>query len=110
MEKDLLQEVIKVEKEIQQSIEAEKKKAAAWLESERIAAGQDLHQKKQQLLDEYDQSLDQTCRLTRNKAEAEITEVNIFVEYLENIPEEILRETVVGHLKSILPAGIGTEP
>ena len=108
MEEDLLQAVIRVEKEIQQSVEAEKKKAAAWLESERISASSDLQQKKQQLLDEYDQSLDQTCRLTRNKAESEITKVNIFVEYLENISEEILRETVIGHLKSILPAGNGT--
>jgi hypothetical protein len=109
MEKDLLQKVIEVEKEIQQSIEAEKKKAAAWLESERISASRELERKKQQLHDDYDQSLEQTCRLTRNKAETEIAEVDLFVEYLENISEETLRETVTLHLQSILPEGAGTE-
>ena len=37
MEEDLLQAVIKVENEIQQSIKAEKNKAADWLESVRVA-------------------------------------------------------------------------
>ena len=107
MEKDLLQSVIKVEKEIQQSIEAEKKKAADWLESERVLSSQELMEKKQQLLDHYDQSLDQTCKLSRNKAEREISEVNRLAEYLQNIPEEILQKVVDEHLRSILPEGTG---
>jgi cbb3-type cytochrome oxidase cytochrome c subunit len=109
MKKDLLQTVIKVEKEIQQTIEAEKKKAAAWLESERISASQDLEKKKQRLHDDFDQSLEQTCRLTKNKAESDTAEVDLFVAYLENISDEILRETVAGYLKSILPEGADTE-
>ena len=42
MEEDLLQAVIKVENEIQQSIKAEKKKAADWLESVRVSLAQEL--------------------------------------------------------------------
>ena len=46
MEEDLLQAVIKVEKDIQQSIETEKKKAADWLESIRVSLNQELKEKK----------------------------------------------------------------
>lgn len=109
MEKDLLQAVIKVEREIQQSVEAERRKAADWLESERTAASKELALKKHELLAQYDQSLDKTCRLTRNKAEKEISEVTRIVEYLQNVPEEILRDAVLGQLDSILPDGTGTK-
>ena len=102
MEEDLLQAVIKVEKEIQQSIEAEKKKAAGWLESVRVSLNQELEDKKQQLLDNHDQSLEETCQLTRHKAERDISEVNQMTEYLQNIPEEVLQE-VSEYLRVILP-------
>ena len=102
MEEDLLQAVIKVEKEIQQSIEAEKKKAADWLESIRVSLSQELKEKKQQLLDDHDLSLEETCTITRNKAEKEIFEVNQMAEYLQNLPEDVLLE-VSEYLQLILP-------
>jgi len=102
MEEDLLQAVIKVENEIQQSIKAEKKKAADWLESVRVFLAQELQEKKQQLLDNHDQSLEETCQLTRHKAERDISEVNQMTEYLQNIPEEVLQE-VSEYLRVILP-------
>jgi hypothetical protein len=102
MEEDLLQAVIKVEKEIQQSIEAEKRKAADWLESIRVSLSRELKEKKQQLLDDHDQSLEATCQITRHKAEKEISEVNQMAEYLHNLPEELLLK-VGEYLQLILP-------
>ena len=102
MEEDLLQAVIKVEKEIQQSIEAEKRKAADWLESIRVSLSRELKEKKQQLLDDHDQSLEATCQITRHKAEEEISEVNQMAEYLQNLPEDVLLE-VGEYLQLILP-------
>ena len=102
MEEDLLQAVIKVEKEIQQSIEAEKRKAADWLESIRVSLSQELKEKKQQLLDDHDQSLEATCQITMHKAEKEISEVNQMAEYLHNLPEELLLK-VGEYLQLILP-------
>ena len=102
MEEDLLQAVIKVEKEIQQSIEAEKRKAADWLESIRVSLSRELKEKKQQLLDNHDQSLEATCQITRHKAEEEISEVNQMAEYLQNLPEDVLLE-VGEYLQPILP-------
>ena len=109
MEKDLLQAVIKVEKEIQDSIEAEKKKAADWLESVRIAASLELENKKQQLLDHYDQSLGETCQLSQHKAEQEIAEVNRMAEYLLKLPVEIAEDVVTEYLPAILPDSPGAE-
>ena len=102
MEEDLLQAVIKVEKEIQQSIEAEKKKAEVWLEAIRVSLSQELKEKKQQLLDDHDQSLEKTCQITRLKAEKDISEVNQMTEYLQNLPEDVLLE-VSEYLQLILP-------
>lgn len=102
MEEDLLQSIIKVEKEIQQSIEAEKKKAADWLECIRVSLNQELEEKQQLLLDRHDQSLEETCQITRHKAEKEISEVNLMAEYLQNLPEDILLE-VCEYSQIILP-------
>ena len=102
MEEDLLQAVIKVEKEIQQSIEDEKRKAADWLESIRVSLSRELKEKKQQLLDDHDQSLEATCQITRHKAEEEISEVNQMADYLQNLPEDVLLE-VGEYLQLILP-------
>jgi len=98
MEEDLLQAVIKVEKEIQQSIEAEKKKA----EAIRVSLSRELKEKKQQLLDDHDQSLEETCQITRHNAEKEIFEVNQMAAYLQNLPEDVLLE-VSEYLQLILP-------
>lgn len=102
MDEDLLQAVIKVEKDIQQSIEAEKNKAADWLESIRVSLNQELKEKKQQLLDHHDHSLVETCQITRHKAEKEISEVNKMAEYIQNLPDDILLE-VSQYLHVILP-------
>jgi len=103
MKEDLLQTVINVENEIQQSIEAEKKKAADWLESVRVSLSQELTDKKQQLLDHSTQSLEETCQITRHKAEKEISDVNQMADYLQNLPEDILLEVITEYLQMIMP-------
>ena len=103
MEEDLLQSVIHVEKEIQQTIEAEKKKAADWLESVRISARQELEEKKQRLTEEFDLSLEDTCRECRLNAEKEISDVEQTAERIQNLPDEILLDLINEHLQSILP-------
>ena len=107
MEEDLLHSVIKVEKEIQQTIEAEKKKAADWLESLRVSLRQELEDKKKQLTEEYDQSLELTCRECRLNAEKEISDVNQMAERIQNLPEKILLDLINDHLQLILPLAAG---
>jgi len=104
MEKDLLQAVIKVESEIQQSIEAERKKAAEWLESVRVSLGQELEATKQQLEEEYAKSLETTSAACELQAKQEIADVNEMAAHLQNLPDEILQDAVGRYLEAILPA------
>jgi len=103
MEKDLLQAVIKVESEIQQAVESERKKAAEWLESVRISLSQELEIKKQQLDEEYTQSLETTCQQSEIKAKKEIDNINAMADNLQNLSDDILQELVRDYLLEILP-------
>jgi hypothetical protein len=103
MEKDLLQAVIKVESEIQQAVESERKKAAEWLESVRISLSQELEIKKQQLDEEYTQSLEATCQQSEIKAKKEIDDINAMADNLQNLSDDILQELVRDYLLEILP-------
>lgn len=107
MEKDLLQAVIKVEGEIHQAIETERKKAAAWLESVRTSLSQELETKKRQLEKDYTQALATTCRECEYKAKQEITHVERMVDYLHNLPDDSLKRTVWEFLHEILPTADG---
>ena len=107
MEKDLLQAVIKVESEIQQSIESERKKAAEWLESVRVSLSRELETQKQKLEEEYARSLETTCSECELKATKEIADVNLMADHLQNLPDEILQDVVKQFLPQILPAKDG---
>jgi 16S rRNA U516 pseudouridylate synthase RsuA-like enzyme len=107
MEEDLLQAVIKVESEIQHSIESERKKAAEWLESVRVSLSQELEAKKRQLDDEYSQSLEMTYKECEFKAKKEIEIANQMAENLQSLSENILQNTVKEYLREILPADDG---
>lgn len=107
MEEDLLQTVIKVESEIQHTIEAERKKAAEWLESVRVSLSQELEAKKQHLDEEYAQSLETTCRECELKANDEIQAVSQVVERLESLSDDILQDAVKEFLQEILPMDKG---
>ncbi|MDX1776228.1 MAG: hypothetical protein R3297_06575 [Desulfobulbales bacterium] len=103
MEKDLLQAVIKVESEIHQSIESERKKAAAWLESIRISLSQELEDQQKQLEEEFAHSLEKTCNACELKAKKEIADVNQMAEHLQNLPDTILSDVVWEFILAILP-------
>jgi 16S rRNA U516 pseudouridylate synthase RsuA-like enzyme len=103
MEKDLLQAVIKVESEIQQSIESEREKAVQWLESVRVSLSHELEAKRQQLDEEFKQSLATTSQKCEFQAKKEIAAVNKMAEILQNLPDEIILHFVKEYLPEILP-------
>ena len=103
MEKDLLQAVIKVEAEIQQSIESERKKAADWLESVRISLSREFESKKQEMEKRFVQSLETTGRECELKAAREIAAAEQMAGHLQNLPESILQDVVREYLDQILP-------
>ena len=103
MEEDLLQALIKVESEIQHSLESERKKAAEWLESVRESLSLELETKRRQLEDEYTRSLEKTCNECELKAKHEIDIANQVAENLQNLSDEILQNEVKEFLQEILP-------
>ena len=107
MEKDLLQAVIRVESEIQHSLESERKKAAEWLESVRVSLSRELEEKKRQLDEEYTRSLEKTTNECELKAKLEIAVVNRVAENLQNLPGDILQDAVREFLQEILPSDKG---
>jgi len=103
MEKDLLQAVIKVESEIQHSIEAERKRAASWLESVRISLSRELETRKRQLDEEFTRTFESKRRDCEIEAENEIADVKQLAENIQNIPDEALQEVVKEYLLKLLP-------
>ena len=103
MEKDLLQAVIKVESEIQQSIESERRKATDWLESVRVSQSQELESQKQQLAEQFTRALAETCQECKLKAEKDISDVTGMADHLQNLPDEIMQDVLSDFLIEVLP-------
>jgi hypothetical protein len=103
MEKDLLQSVVEVEKEIQDSIEAEKVTAAKWLESVRVSCSKEINDTRRQLEDNYSQSIDRACSEADQKAAKIIADVTCLADFFENLPEEIINRAILKHISAILP-------
>ena len=104
MKKDLLQSVVEVEKEIQDSIEAEKLKAAEWLESVRVSCSKEIDDTRRQLEDNYSQSLEHACSEAEQKGAKIIADANRLADYFKNLPEEIINRSILRHISTILPA------
>ena len=105
MNKDLLHEVIRVEAEIQKSIESERKKAADWLESFRLSLSRELEVMKQEQEKKFTRSLENATREFEATAKKEIADVNAMAEYLRNVPQKVLHEVLQKYLPQILPTG-----
>lgn len=103
MEKDLLRSVVEVEKEIQDSIEAEKIKAAEWLESVRVSCSKEIDDIRRQLEDNYSQSLERACSEAEQKGAKTIADANRLADFFKNLSEEIINRSVLKHISAILP-------
>jgi vacuolar-type H+-ATPase subunit H len=104
MEKDLLQSVVEVEKEIQVSIEAEKIKAAEWLESVRVSCAKELEDTRKQLADNYSQSLERACSEAEQKGAGIVANAKRLADFLNTLPEDTVNSFVSKHISAILPA------
>lgn len=103
MEKDLLQSVVEVEKEIKESIESEKIKADEWLESVRISCSREIDDTRKNLQDNYNHSLERACSEAEQKAAKIIADANRFAEYLKSFPEDHISRIILKHIPAILP-------
>ena len=104
MDKNLLQTVVKVEKEIQDSIEEERIKAADWLESVRVSCSKEINDTRRQLEDNYSQTLERACSEAEQQGAEIVADAGRLADYFKNLPEEIINRSVLKHISAILPA------
>jgi hypothetical protein len=103
MQQDLLQTVIEVEKEIQRHIEAEKNKAAAWLDDIKQSCRREIEETRTQLTESHTTSVDEACREAEAQALQRLALSECKTKALQNFPEDILEKIIVAELSLLLP-------
>lgn len=103
MEKDILSEVIEVEREIQYCLEQERIKVRDWLENVKKESSDELARSEREIRDAYDRSLDEIEQEAAVKA-AEITrEAERLAERFRTLDEDTLRGIAKKQIAKILP-------
>ncbi|MGE5894157.1 MAG: hypothetical protein ACM34I_08895 [bacterium] len=103
MEKDILNEVIEVEKEIHKSLELERAKTQEWLEAVKKEAEETFNQEREKLQGAYTEALAQAVHDAEAKASVILREAEEKAGRLGQVPDEILNRIVMKHIRRILP-------
>lgn len=103
MEKDILTEVIEVEKEIQRCLEEEKRKSREWVHSVRSELEEDISRERAEMRSLSEERLREACTQARTEAESVVKSEKERASLLALVPDSTLREIAVRHLHLILP-------
>jgi F0F1-type ATP synthase membrane subunit b/b' len=103
MENDVLAEVIKAEKEIQECLETEKKKYIEYIDEVRKKVEEEIAEAEEEFKESFEKEMEDGLRDARQKA-AEILEYAARrVELLAGMDDATLRKIVTAHMIKILP-------
>ncbi len=103
MGKDIIDDIIRVEKEIEDRIENEKKSIEKWLNEIRLKAEEDIlveEQKNKQLLEQRVKTAKEEAK---NRAGLLINKAIIYAKNLDSIDDNVLKEILFKHISKILP-------
>ena len=103
MEKDVLSQVIDVEKEIQKDLDSEKVKAREWLEAAKRQEEQSFLVEQQRIQQSLDQSLAEAVKQAGEKAERIVHQTELAAERLGHLNAEVLGSIVERRISRILP-------
>ena len=103
MERDVVQRVLDVEKEIHQALAEEKRKAEEWVESVRKACEDEISAIKVRQEKDFRFALENARTEARERAEELTAKATARAHALEHISQDLIRRTVLRHLTSILP-------
>jgi len=95
--------VVEVERKIQDSIEAEKIKAAEWLESVRVSCSRKIDDTRRRLEENYSHSLKRACSEAEQKGAKTIADADRLADFFKNLPEETINRSVLKYISAILP-------
>lgn len=103
MEKDILSQVIEVEKEIQSCLDIEKVKVHEWLERIKKECEEEYIREEKKVRDSLDQSLEEASKEAALKAEEIVSRAEAGAERLGRLPPETLAKIVIQRIAGILP-------
>ncbi len=103
MEKDVLSEVIQVEKEIQKCLEIEKVKVHDWLETAKKEAEKDFVREGEKIQESLEKSLEEAARAAEAKAAGTADRAAAAAERLGQLKTETLSGIVRQKIGRILP-------
>lgn len=103
MDKDVLQQVIDTEKEIEQAIESEKKKINAWLSPIRTACEDELTRERERLRQDFQAAVAKGRQQAEQAAGQRLAACKNQATALDTLTDRQLQEIILKHLAVILP-------
>jgi len=103
MEKDILSEVIEVEKDIQKTLEDEKVKARAWLEQVKKESADELAHEEINIKASLDKAIEDAKKAAELKAAEIVRQTQIKAECFAKLTDDTLRGVIVKQLNRLLP-------
>lgn len=103
MEKDILSEVIEVEREIQKCLEQEKAKAQEWIEKVKKESGEELARSEREIREEFDRAMADAEKDATVKAGEIVEEAEAQATRLRTLDDGLLTRIVAKQIRGILP-------
>ncbi|MCL4457020.1 MAG: hypothetical protein M1147_07915 [Nitrospirae bacterium] len=103
MERDVLNEVIDVERDIRERLLAEKKKAGEWVDEVKKKAEKEILLEEERIKKLFEQAIKDARLNAEKKAHEIIADANEKAERLAAISDEFLIKTIRKHIIRILP-------
>jgi vacuolar-type H+-ATPase subunit H len=102
MQKDILDKIIEVEKEIQEQLRLEKMKSEELLEKVRQEIEEELQSTEKRLEETYDKALNEAKMDAEKEALRIVEQSQSISERIQNIDDETLKRILLKHLKGII--------
>ncbi len=103
MEKDILSKVLKVEEDIQEKLEAEKKRASEMVEEAREEASKRVFAEEAGLIDSFNVALKDSRILAEKKALEILQNAGLDADKINNLSDDTLISILSNNISSILP-------
>jgi hypothetical protein len=103
MERDIISKVVGVEKEIQDRLDLEKRRADEWLKKVKEEAEEEIRGEGKTLKESFTKAKKDEIAATRRKAAEILNDAAIEAERLSKISDETLKDIIIRHISRILP-------
>lgn len=105
MGSDILREIVAVEKEIQQNLDAERKRIREWLDKVKREAEEEVAREEERFRESCATALEEAKAEAERKAAEIVKEASARADIFKGLDGEHLRKNVIKHMVGILPGG-----